>query len=203
MPLSISTSSLQEKNKLTSSGAFILLLEVVLDETSVYLCNNTENVIWNSIEWLAAPFTLGDITETKESELPTIDLNIVDLERRLTPDLDSYSGGVGVGVWLRIVNTALLSEAALREDYFDITETSINHMNNITFKLGVENLMNYRSPKNRFLKSHCRYKVFKGAQCGYTGLETGCNRTFTRCNELLNTARFGGFPGTGAGGIFK
>ena len=204
MPLTISTNATQEKNKITSSGSFILLLEVILDGTSVYLCNNVENITWNNIEWLAAPFSIGDITETKEAELPTIDLSIIDLERRLTPDLENYSGGVGVGVWLRIINTALLNETtALREDYFDILETSVDHMNRITFKLGVENLMNYRSPKNRFLKSHCRYKVFKGNQCGYTGSETSCDRTFTRCNELGNTARFGGFPGTGSGGIFK
>ena len=42
-------------------------------------------------------------------------------------------------------------------------------------------------------QSSCRWKEFKGTQCGYAGGETVCNRTFTRCAELSNTAHYGGF----------
>lgn len=43
----------------------------------------------------------------------------------------------------------------------------------------------------------CRFQGqdgFKGPNCGYTGSETECNYTLTRCRELNNVARFGGFP---------
>ena len=39
----------------------------------------------------------------------------------------------------------------------------------------------------------CRWKVFKGTECAYAGGETWCDRTYTRCTALLNTANFGGF----------
>ncbi len=39
----------------------------------------------------------------------------------------------------------------------------------------------------------CTYRTFKGAQCGYAGAETTCDRSFARCTALSNTARFGGF----------
>jgi hypothetical protein len=39
---------------------------------------------------------------------------------------------------------------------------------------------------------NCRFR-FKNARCGYVGVETECNRTWTRCGELLNQARFGGW----------
>lgn len=39
----------------------------------------------------------------------------------------------------------------------------------------------------------CSYRKFKGAQCGYAGPETTCDRTFQRCTALANQARFGGF----------
>ena len=40
-------------------------------------------------------------------------------------------------------------------------------------------------------------------RCNYTGTETECNRSFSRCQELGNTIRFGGFPGVGSGGLMK
>ena len=38
--------------------------------------------------------------------------------------------------------------------------------------------------------------VFKGAQCGYTGPETWCDKSKTTCEALGNEARFGGFEDT-------
>ena len=39
----------------------------------------------------------------------------------------------------------------------------------------------------------CTYRAFKGAQCGYSGVETTCDRTLAACTARSNTARFGGF----------
>jgi hypothetical protein len=39
----------------------------------------------------------------------------------------------------------------------------------------------------------CRWKKFKGTECGYTGDESWCDRTYTRCNMLDNAANYGGF----------
>jgi hypothetical protein len=36
--------------------------------------------------------------------------------------------------------------------------------------------------------------VFKGSRCGYSGEETRCDKTLTRCQELGNQDNFGGFP---------
>ncbi len=38
----------------------------------------------------------------------------------------------------------------------------------------------------------CRWRVFKGTECTYAGGETWCDRTYTRCVDLGNTANFGG-----------
>jgi len=204
MPISLSSQAIIEKNKLTSTGAFIVLLKVTFDSTSVYLCRNNEDITWNGETWSAYYFQLGDINETKEGELPTVDLNIWDINRVLTPTLADYAGGVGTSVDIYIVNTALLSETdPLRHETFNISEVSIDSMNKITFRLSVANLATRRSPKNRFLKTHCRYKEFKGSHCGYSGSETECDRTFARCKELENQMRFGGFPGVGQTGIFQ
>ncbi len=39
----------------------------------------------------------------------------------------------------------------------------------------------------------CRWKVFKGTECGYAGVGTSCDRSYTQCNDYSNTANFGGF----------
>lgn len=39
----------------------------------------------------------------------------------------------------------------------------------------------------------CRWKVFKGTECTYSGAETWCDRSYERCLVLANSANFGGF----------
>jgi phage-related protein len=39
----------------------------------------------------------------------------------------------------------------------------------------------------------CTYRRFKGPQCGYTGSDTTCERTWAACTAKSNTGRFGGF----------
>ena len=39
----------------------------------------------------------------------------------------------------------------------------------------------------------CRWKKFKGTECGYSGSATWCDRTYARCQALGNAANFGGF----------
>jgi hypothetical protein len=39
----------------------------------------------------------------------------------------------------------------------------------------------------------CRWKKFKGTECGYSGSETECDRTYGRCTQLENSDNFGGF----------
>jgi hypothetical protein len=41
--------------------------------------------------------------------------------------------------------------------------------------------------------SSCRWKVFRGVECQYAGDAVVCDRSYTRCDELTNTERFGGF----------
>ncbi len=40
----------------------------------------------------------------------------------------------------------------------------------------------------------CTVRAFKDAQCGYSGVETTCDRSLAASAARSNTARFGGFP---------
>jgi len=204
-----STAAIREKNKVKSDGVFLLLVEVYYsqEEEPIRICWNAENYDWNGYTWIGAPFDLGDRTETKEAELPDVTFTVRDIDRILSPHLDQQAGAVDSTVVVYVINTNLLSETApLFEEEYSIIKVAVDSNNTISFSLGAEDLSQYRSPADRFIKSHCRYGPrhggFKGGHCGYTGSETLCNRTFSRCLELGNSARFGGFLGVGKQGYW-
>jgi hypothetical protein len=62
-------------------------------------------------------------------------------------------------------------------------------------KLTAVSVMNAWSQETLNLHSpSCRWKEFKNAAtCKYAGAETWCDRTYTRCSSLGNTANYGGF----------
>ena len=203
--LNMSSEAIAKKNALADSGAWILLLEIAYEgETPLYLCYNTENIVWNYITWVAYPFNLGDLEESNTGEATSVTLSVHDIGRQLTPLLDTYNGGVGANVYARIVHSSYLTSSTPElEEQFEIIDVAIDSNSVISFKLGSENLSNYRSPPNRYLKGHCRYNEFGGTLCGYTILaDETCSRTFGRCRELDNQARFGGFPGIGRLGLY-
>lgn len=204
MPLDISTDAIIEKNKISSSGTWLLLLEVLYpNEDPVYLCLNNEQIIWNGNTWLPAIFSLTGMTETKDAEIPSIPLTVIDINRSLIPALEKFNGGIGATVIIRVVHSNYLSNTVPElEEYTEVMDATVDDSAKISFKLGAENLSNRACPSGRFLKNYCRF-VFKGTdgRCGYSGLETSCNRTLARCKELGNSTRYGGFPGVGTVGI--
>ena len=204
MPLSISTEAKIEKNKLGSNDPWLLMLEIqYTGEAAVRLVWNTQQIWWNSVTWYPASFILGDQEESQDGAIPIVNLGIVDLERQLIPVVDYYGGGLGATVNVYIVHSNYLYNSTPEfEAQFEVVGVNVQHDGTITFKLGAEDLSSRRSHPYFFMSAYCRYNTFKGSLCGYTGGETDCDRTLTRCRELNNIARFGGFPGMGRMGIW-
>jgi len=205
MPLDISSDAITEKNKITSDAAWLLLLKIAYEgETPGYVCLNNEQVVWPSSggnTFLPAIFSLSGIEETKEAEIPAVTLSVIDLSRSLLPFIEDYDGGVGATITIYVVHSDHLDNTTAEvEEEMEVIDVSVDHSHKITFKLGAENLMTRRCPQHRYLKNHCRF-VFKDSRCGYSSSETECNRTLTRCKELSNETRYGGFPGVGSVGV--
>lgn len=203
MPVTISSEYIIEKNKLNSNGAWLILLRINIEgEDPIYLVGNNEDITWNGNLWKSFYFKLGDNTESKDGDLPTVDLTVHDISKRLVPLLAQYTGAVGAEATVYIVHSSYLNlTSPAFEDYFDIVDTSIVASRIVTFKLGSENLYNYRCPTDMYLKDHCRFREFKGPECQYSGSASSCDRTFKTCISYGNQRRFGGFPGLGALGI--
>jgi len=205
MPITIPTSVTQENNRLSSDNISLLLLEITYPtETPVYICLNNTTITWNGHTWLPVSFSLTGLQETKDAEIPSVSLIFVDIDRIITPFLEEYAGAVGATVIMRVINSKYYLSNLIPEieETFEILSCSVDSKNRITFKLGGENLLNRRCPKNRYLRNHCRF-VFKSDLCGYEGLATNCSLDFNACTALGNISRFGGFPAVGNRGILS
>lgn len=196
--LTLSSAIIAEKNKISTTGVWHILLEVAFPgEELINLALNTEDVTWESKTWQAFPFDLDPVTEDSQGTLPSYAIKVSNIGRAFVALVDRHSGGEGATTRLLIVHSEHLDELTpVFEDVAEIIGCNVG-TEWIIFTLGAENPLQQRSPRQRYLTNHCRYKEFKGTLCGYAGAEGNCNRTMGRCEELNNLTRFGGQPGIG------
>lgn len=202
--MTLPTSALAEKNKITSQHTWLVLLKIAYpNEVDVNVCLNNTSVEWNSVTWQPAAFALSDITEHKDGSIPSVPLSFIDPNRDITPIIDKYGGGNGADVWIYVVHTAHLEETEpWSKRLFKIMGAHVDHANKVTFSLGVPNLTMVRDPQDRYFKNHGRNEVKLGdSTCGYVGEEITCDKTLARCRELENSIRYCGFPGVGRKGF--
>ena len=192
--LDLSAVAKLEKNKVASTGAWLVLLEIQFQGATIRIVNNTENVTWNGQEWIAFPFTLGEVTEDSKGELPQLTLKVSNVTRAMQQYVEQHAGGTDAMVILRVVHSDHLDLATPEiEEYFMIKKTNTDAQW-VTFTLGPDFTMTQRIPPDRYKKNFCPFK-FKGIKCAYLGAATECNKTLGRCRELNNSIRYGGHPG--------
>lgn len=196
--LSLSTASIIEKNKVSTTGVWLQLLELDYGDDIIRLVNNTEDITFQGHEYVAFPFSLDDQTENS-TDLPNLKLSVSNVTRTIQRIAEEYKGFTGSKVTVRIINSNIPDVSEI-EEYFVITGAEAN-VNNVVFTLGTDFSFARRFPLVRIMKDFCPF-TFKGVQCGYTGSATECNRTLSRCRQLGNSVRFGGEPTIPQGGLY-
>lgn len=213
--MTLSAGAFIEKNRLSTTFAWLVLLKVTMpDATVLRIVANSENVTWPVVSgnlYTAFPFELDEIGEDSTGDVPSIGLKVANVARVLEPYLEDQEGLVDSTVVIRIVNSMHVTTATFTgtdnpspeiELTYQITATNSDSMW-VTFTLGSLNPWNKRFPRNRIWRNTCRFKAFKGSLCKYAGVETTCNRTLETCRETMaNSINFGGAPGVGSKGLF-
>ena len=206
MPLNTTTKT--EKNKLNSNSVWLTMLEITIPSVpeTLRIVNNNEDVAWNSKTWLKFPFELDDISQSSNAEISQSQIKVGNVKNIIGQYIRQYdafvkvNGFTAITVVLYIVNSKdLANPTAVYSTNLILTTSSLNHLE-VSFTVSARDLYRARTPQTRMFPNSCRFK-FKSTLCGYTGAETSCNKTLSRCRQLLNSKRYGGFPSIGNQGV--
>lgn len=193
MATNLPTNLILEKNKLTTTSAWIPMVQITFpDETIVRFCQNTENLTFEGETWVAFPFEIDALTGNNQGEIPSVKLRISNANRLLQQYIEQFNGGVNAIVRLIVVNSAYLddSDNIALEMSFDVLSSECSSQW-ISLTLGAPNPLRKRYPLYRAIANHCNWK-FKSRECNYVGPDTTCERTLTACRQKLNSKRYGG-----------
>lgn len=203
--MSLSNIAILEKNKISSTNAWLILIEIQFEGDIIRVVKNNEDIEWpagSGTTWTAFPFEIGDVNENSKGEQPSLQLKVSNVTRDMERYLEKNAGGTDATVVLRVVMSEHL-ELTQPEmiETFSVKSTSTD-VNWAYFNLGPDFSTTQRIPANRYMQNFCPLK-FKGIKCGYSGPETECNKTLDNCRTRNNSDRFSGAPGIpGAGGLY-
>jgi hypothetical protein len=182
-----------------NASAFVPLLDFTLpDNTHLRFARYSANITYVGANLYTAWMFSGQVLPAgKAGTVPTISLVLEDAVQILRPyaiDTDWFQG--------TLLTICLVCVDQLAADYawstvtYDILQ-AVPRSQAVVLKLGGPNPVKMRFPADRYWAWQCPYaRGFKDdPRCSYGGEQTTCNGTFTRCAELGNSARFGGFPG--------
>lgn len=200
MPHNLTIDSIIDKNKVSSSNVFLILLEVEVRDTEgvlvdmVRIAKNSEDVVFETNTFTASNFELDiQIDALKE---PSITLEAHDETKQLAQYVDAYDGLVGCNVRVIIVNSGGLTGPADIDEQMIVLSSSFSAYK-LRFELGVESSVGLRFPNFRQFKDIC-FKKFKGPRCQYAGPDATCSYSRTGTNGCIaknNEINFGGFTG--------
>lgn len=159
---------------------------------NLYLAQYDINVVFDGITYIRFPIRFDAIGES-QGEIDTVKLTICNISREIQTYLEAYDWrGKQVKVTLVWANQLADIDAKLEDTLYIDSYTADEKNVEVTLSTKFD-ILDATIPNRKYFRNNCSWK-FKGAECGYAGGETSCNRTLQRCKELANQLRYGGFP---------
>lgn len=205
----LSLAANQDKSKLASGDAWILLLDLVYNGEHVRMARNVDAIGFDAGDGLGiqeyTPFNFELTTDqSSTAQLPTILIRASNVMRILQGYIEQFGGLAGATANIYVYNTANPSG----EPDLAITSTVMKTdctAEVVTLSCSAPSPMRTLFPKFLYRASFCMWvSQYKGKQCGYTGALANCDGTYAGANGCLvhdNGIRFGAFPGIGTNGI--
>lgn len=201
MPRALSVGSVIDKNKISSSAVWVILLRIDIVNPNdrnvvetVMVAQNNEDVTYGMDIYKAANFEVR--VSQSQNQAPDVSIAMHDELGYITARADEMAGGVFSNVTMMIVNLDRAQRKAEFQETFMILDTSVDK-SIITFRLGAENLIQMQFPKHRQMKERCAWR-YKGYGCDYSGPMPTCDYSLNGANGCVahnNSARFRGCPG--------
>lgn len=192
--------ALIRSDAITDAFAWLLSFGLSTGETLRY-ARYASAVTYAGDSYEAWPFEGSLQMGGRGHEIPTATLTIADGVRVLRPYALTTN-------WFRdcTLTSTVVCVSYPGLDYTNLAWTwNIKHAaprrDDIALTLGPTNIRKMRFPPEQYAAWQCPFALgFKSdPRCGYSGAETTCNGTYSRCEELGNEARYGGWLGLDVG----
>lgn len=136
----------------------------------------------------------GAIKETLSGKIEKLSLTIGNVDRELQYYLDNYNGLKEKTIVITMVFEDTLNDPTCYDSYTYLVEQSSSDKRTAVLALGSSlDVLNITLPRRKFFRAYCQFR-YKGLECGYSGPEGTCNKTFTQCEAYGNVSRFGAYP---------
>ena len=180
------------------------LYDFYLDDSNIIRFTNSEqDVTFDGNNYSRFPISIPSLSSNSEGKIDSIKVTISNVDRIIQSYAENYNGFRGCKVVIHLVFPDLIDQPdyAVNEEYYvSICELSAKTAD-FTLKPKI-NFLDIKIPRRIFSKYRCQW-IFKSDECGYSGSETSCDKTFETCKNYGNQSRFGGFPAIPAGKLIR
>jgi len=193
MPRNLSNAFKIEKNKQTNKPINLYTIKEYDGADDLRFAEYDSDVTYQGDVYSKFPLTHENISENTQGEIDHVTVTISNISRLIQGYLESYDLR-GKKVIIRKVWANHLADTNAYTDSIYYIDSYVADESNVVFTLSSKfDVLDLELPARRYSRNYCSWK-FKSVECGYTGVETSCNKTLQRCRELSNQIRFGGFP---------
>lgn len=175
----------------------LLTIELKTTDPLRILENDTfEKITLQNRTYLAAPLKLSEIQ--RNDNMHTVSATLSNASGAISSLIGSF-GDVITGANC-IIEEVFLDEfgTIISDNAYPIFVGVANHLvlTPLEITLDIEAVLGSyitQSP-NMTYGTSCQWRKFKDCMCAYSGTESFCDKSLTRCIELGNQTNFGGFP---------
>lgn len=169
-----------------------ILIDKVIGETHLRMTNCDVPLLLGTDLYQPRQFSVGSIRYSAQYTIDSVRLAIENIDSLLTA---LYAGADVQGSETTIMRVAVDAAGAVIGEEIVLFPGLIDDWNLDETMLD-ETLRSRLSrgdvcTLSRHMAS-CAWQEFKGSECGYSGEETWCDRSYMRCNGLDNAENFGG-----------
>jgi len=192
--IELTAAFIAEKNKLANKPIFLYEVEDFDgQDNSLLFAAYEDDVVFNGKTYLKFPIVHESTTENTSGEIDTVLVRVANVSQFIQNKLESYDlrgkKAIITQVFSNLLDDSLNKfEQTFYIDSYTATQEVVEFTCTSKF-----DLMKLELPARKFWRTFCTWK-FKSTECGYSGAETSCNKTFQKCKLLANEERFGGFP---------
>lgn len=199
MPLTTNNAFKEETRKRSLQPIFLYTIyDYDGQGTNKYFAAYDTNITFDGVEYLKFPITHDEITENVKGEIDTVKVQLSNISRLIEYYLQNYDLR-GKKISIKMVFANLLDDPDAYIEFSNYIDSYSSNVKDVVFNIMSKfDILGVTVPGRIFIKSHCQW-LFKSPECGYSGSETECNRTRSRCRELGNQLRFGAFPSAPGG----